>query len=79
MKRDAKEEDRFDHVLRMEQKPVPWPDKIVLCLQENLYIVQKGEERIVKCTCGHEFCDYRKNWKIEALIYVRDTEKKWRR
>jgi acetone carboxylase gamma subunit len=29
---------------------------------------------IIKCDCGHEFCDYRENWKLEALIYVRETE-----
>jgi acetone carboxylase gamma subunit len=28
---------------------------------------------VVKCDCGHEFCDYRENWKLEALINVRDT------
>jgi acetone carboxylase gamma subunit len=77
MQREAKEEDRFDHVLRMEQKRVPWPDRIVLCLQENLYIVEKAnKERIVKCLCGHEFGDYRKNYKESALIYERDTDEK---
>jgi acetone carboxylase, gamma subunit len=29
---------------------------------------------VVKCDCGHEFCDYRSNWKLEALIYVRETQ-----
>jgi acetone carboxylase gamma subunit len=33
---------------------------------------------VVKCECGHEFCDYRNNWKLEALIHVRDTEEKLR-
>jgi acetone carboxylase, gamma subunit len=28
---------------------------------------------IIKCDCGHEFCDYRENWKLEALVYVRET------
>ena len=28
---------------------------------------------MVKCDCGHEFCDYSENWKLEALIVVRDT------
>ena len=27
----------------------------------------------IKCDCGHEFCDYRENWKLEALINVRET------
>jgi acetone carboxylase, gamma subunit len=29
---------------------------------------------VIKCDCGHEFCDYRENWKLEALIYVRESE-----
>jgi acetone carboxylase gamma subunit len=29
---------------------------------------------MIKCDCGHEFCDYRENWKLEALIHVRETE-----
>jgi acetone carboxylase, gamma subunit len=33
-------------------------------------------ERVVKCDCGHEFCDYRENWKLQAKIFVRDTEEK---
>ena len=33
---------------------------------------------VVKCDCGHEFCDYRQNWKLEALIYVRETEEELR-
>lgn len=77
MQREPKEEDRFDHVLRIEQHRVPWPDRIVLCLQENLYIVEKdNKDRIVKCLCGHEFGDYRRNYKESALIYERDTEEK---
>jgi acetone carboxylase gamma subunit len=34
----------------------------------------EGPTYVVKCDCGHEFCDYRANWKLEALIYVRETE-----
>jgi acetone carboxylase gamma subunit len=33
---------------------------------------------VIKCDCGHEFCDYRQNWKLEALIYVRETDKELR-
>ena len=33
-----------------------------------------GGQRVVKCDCGHEFGDYRENWKLAAQIYVRDTE-----
>jgi acetone carboxylase, gamma subunit len=33
-----------------------------------------GAIYFVKCECGHDFCDYRENWKLEALIHVRDSE-----
>jgi acetone carboxylase gamma subunit len=30
---------------------------------------------VVKCSCGCDFGDYRVNWKLSALINVRDDEK----
>jgi acetone carboxylase gamma subunit len=71
-----KDDDRFDKYLEILQERVSWKEKILLPLAEHLYIVEKGEERIVKCDCGHEFGDYRINWKLKALIWVRDTEEK---
>jgi acetone carboxylase, gamma subunit len=35
---------------------------------------RSGGAFVIKCDCGHEFCDYRDNWKLEALINVRDTD-----
>ena len=71
---DVKDEDRFWKYLKILQERVPWKDPILLRLGDHLYIVQKpGNERVVKCTCGHEFGDYRINWKLSALIYVRTT------
>jgi acetone carboxylase gamma subunit len=67
---------RFDQWVSILQKRVSWPEKILLPLTPHLFIVQKGNARIVKCSCGHEFGDYRVNWKLNALIYVRDTEEK---
>jgi len=74
--KDAKDTGRFEKWLQILQGRLAWPEKILLPLTSNLFIVQKGEDRIVKCRCGQEFGDYRVNWKLEALIYVRDTEKK---
>jgi acetone carboxylase gamma subunit len=71
-----KDQDRFDKWLTILQERVKWKECILLPLGEHLYIVQKGKERIVKCECGYEFGDYRVNWKLSALIYVRDTEDK---
>ncbi len=68
-----KEVDRFDKYVEIHQEKVPWKEKILLPLTEDLFIVQKGDERIVKCTCGHEFGDYRVNWKLHALVHVRNT------
>jgi acetone carboxylase gamma subunit len=71
-----KDHERFQLYLEVLQSKVDWPDKIVLALGPHLYIVQsaKTKQWVVKCNCGHEFCDYRENWKLHANIYVRDTE-----
>ena len=72
--KDAKDPDRIEKWIGILQKRVPWKDRILLPLTPCLFIVQKGRDRIVKCRCGQEFGDYRANWKLGALIYVRETE-----
>jgi acetone carboxylase gamma subunit len=74
IQRRPKDENVFSKILEIEQERVSWPEPILAPLQEHLYIVQKGRERIVKCSCGHEFGDYRKNWKLNALVYERNPE-----
>lgn len=72
-----KDPERFETYLSILQERVPWDDPIILPAGMHLYIVQKPNgDRIVKCDCGHEFCDYQDNWKLHALIYVRDDIKK---
>lgn len=71
-----KDEDRYDKYVEILQERVPWKDRILLPLTEHLYIVEKDGERITKCHCGYEYGDYRENWKLKALIHVRDTEEK---
>ena len=71
---DFKDPDRFDVYIGILQNRASWDERILLPIGEHLYIVQKGSERIVKCDCGHEFGDYRQNWKMSALVLVRDTE-----
>ncbi|MFX0026377.1 MAG: acetone carboxylase subunit gamma [Candidatus Hermodarchaeota archaeon] len=68
-----KDTDRFDMILEILQEKVPWKEKIILPLHEHLYIVAKNGQRIVKCDCGHEFGDYKKNWKTGCRVRVRDT------
>lgn len=72
-----KDPERFETYLSILQERVPWDDPIILPAGMHLYIVQKPNGgRIVKCDCGHEFCDYQDNWKLHALIYVRDDIEK---
>ena len=74
MMREAKDLDRFDTYVEIVQERVPWDDRILLPLTPVLSIVAKDGRRVVKCRCGHEFGDYRVNWKLSALIHVRDDE-----
>ncbi|MGF6917890.1 acetone carboxylase subunit gamma [Paraburkholderia sp. 40] len=71
-----KDHERFSQYLEVLQGKVSFPDRIVLPLGPHLHIVQaaKSKQWVVKCDCGHEFCDYRENWKLHALVHVRDTE-----
>ena len=41
---------------------------------KHLVIVESDQGCVVRCTCGHEFGDYRRNWKLEARILVRNTD-----
>lgn len=66
-----KDDDRFETYRAILQERVGWPEEILLPLGEHLYIVQAENGRVVKCDCGHEFGDYRENWKFNALIRVR--------
>jgi acetone carboxylase gamma subunit len=69
-----KEKDRFWKYLEILQEKVPWQDKILMRISDKLYVVRTGNgSRIVKCECGQEFGDYRINWKLSCLIYVRKT------
>jgi acetone carboxylase, gamma subunit len=74
MQQGIKEDDRFEAILKIEQKKVTFPEKILVPIGEHLYVVEKGADKIVKCSCGHEFGDYRQTWKANAVMYVRDTE-----
>lgn len=74
-----KDPDRFDRMIEILQGRVAWKDEILLPFGVHLFIVRKpGGERVVKCDCGREFGDYRENWKLQASIFVRDTEELYR-
>ena len=70
-----KDEDRFKKYIEVLQEMVPWDDKILVRVSEHLFVVAKaGGQRVVKCDCGHEYGDYRTNWKLNALVYARKTQ-----
>jgi acetone carboxylase gamma subunit len=85
-----KDPGRFDQYVALLHERVEWDEPIVLPFGEHLNIVAAGGQEpsaggagsgvryVIKCDCGHEFCDYRENWKLEALINVRDTEESLR-
>lgn len=68
-----KDSKRFDTYVKVLEERVAWDDPIVLPLSPYLSVVKNAEGiYAVKCLCGQEFGDYRKNWKLSALINVRD-------
>ena len=69
----VKDTDRFWKYLEVLQERVTWKETILVRISEHLYVVEKGKERIVKCDCGHEFGDYRINWKLNSNVYARTT------
>lgn len=74
LRMERKDKDRFFHYLDALQQRVSWPDRILLRLGDRLYIVHNAAgQRVVKCDCGHEFGDYRENWKLGCRIRVRRT------
>ena len=71
-----KDDDRFDKYIEILQERVLWSERILLPINEHLYVVEKEGDRIVKCDCGHEFGNYQENWKLKASIHVRNTDDK---
>ncbi len=75
LKMSRKDKDRFWKYLRILQDRVPWGDTILLRLTDKLFIVRDAAgQRITKCECGHEFGDYRENWKLGCRIRTRRTQ-----
>lgn len=77
MMSSSKDQERFEIYREVMQSRVKWDDPILLPFGLHLYVVAKADgSRMVKCDCGHEFCDVKDNWKLHANIYVRDSEDK---
>jgi acetone carboxylase gamma subunit len=73
-----KDPDRFDKWIDVLQERVSYDDKIVLPLGEGLNVVRSDGELMICCDCGHEFCTHDANWKMDAVVYVRDTDESMR-
>ena len=72
-----KDPDRFDKWIAILQERVPYDDPIVLPLGEGMNVVRAADGALmIRCDCGHEFCRHDRNWKMEAVIFVRDDEEK---
>lgn len=73
-----KDNDRYKLYMEVLNDNVDYDDKVILALGPRLNVVERttDQEIVIKCDCGHDFGDYRKNWKLGALIYVRDSEEK---
>ncbi|ALV54786.1 MULTISPECIES: acetone carboxylase subunit gamma [Burkholderia] len=71
-----KDGERFQMYVDALQQKLGWKDRIVLPLGPHLYIVQQWATKkwVTQCDCGHVFGDYRENWKLNANIFVRDSE-----
>ncbi|MET0767734.1 MAG: acetone carboxylase subunit gamma, partial [Aeromicrobium sp.] len=71
-----KDPDRFDKWLAILSDRVDWEDPIVLPLGEALYVVRRRSdgELIVRSEAGHDFCRFDGNWKLHAVVFVRDSD-----
>ena len=71
-----KDPDRFDKWLAILQDRVPWDDPIVLPLGEALYVIRRRSdgELVIRSEAGHDFCRFDENWKMHALVFVRDSD-----
>ena len=71
-----KDADRFQKWLSVLQRGVGYEDPIVLPAGEGLNIVKRRSdgEMVYRCDCGQDFCSHDRNWKMDAVVYVRESE-----
>ncbi len=63
-----KDSKRVDTYVKILQSRVDWREPIVLPLSPYLAIVKSAPGTyVVKCLCGRQFGDYRRNWQLSAL------------
>jgi N-methylhydantoinase B/oxoprolinase/acetone carboxylase alpha subunit/acetone carboxylase gamma subunit len=71
-----KDPHRFDLWLELLQERVPYGDPIVLPFGEGLNIVRRRGDRelVIRTDAGADLCRWNENWKMHALVFVRDTD-----
>jgi N-methylhydantoinase B len=67
-----KDPDRFEKWLTVLQERASYDDPIVLPMGEGLNAVRSPDGLVTRCDCGHDFCPPNRNWRMEALVFVRD-------
>jgi acetone carboxylase gamma subunit len=74
LQRQPKNLSRQSQVVAIEQERLGWRERIIMPLQEHLFVVEDPTSGTVsvRCDCGNWFDDYRRNWKESALVYERD-------
>ena len=71
-----KDAERFEKWISVLQDRVPYEDPIVLPAGEGLNIVRRRADGqlVHRCDCGHDFCAHNRNWKMDAVVHVRESE-----
>ncbi|MBA2764777.1 MAG: hydantoinase B/oxoprolinase family protein [Thermoleophilaceae bacterium] len=71
-----KDPDRFDKWVELLQERVGYDDQIVLPFGEGLNIVRRASdgELVIRTDGGHDLCAWNENWKMHAVMFVRDTD-----
>lgn len=71
---DPKDQARFETVIDVLESKVDWDEPILVPLNEHLFVVQRGDDRVVKAECGQEFGPASDNWKHASRIRVRESD-----
>lgn len=74
IQRAPKDAGRREMVVSIEQERVAFEEPILVCLQEELFVVEAADGPAVRCRCGHDFGPLERDWKESAAIVERRGE-----
>ncbi len=70
-----KDPDRFEKWIAVLEERVSYSERIVMPAGEGLNIVRESDGRLThRCDCGQELGEHNRNWKMHALVHVREDE-----